>query len=370
MKCPKCDYLGFETGDRCKNCGYDFSLLSATGVDPADYADRTSPDEQDYTFRRALDDEPSVHPRDDIDHRDPWLHDRHDPLGGRDGPEASSRDNVDDGLAMSLMPESPLGDEPIIQRHSDFDDEPEPARPMRPSAAAPGVQFRPGGSAESALPLFTPSDDEDDEPLIRVPATPRAPLAVRRTPDTPRLRAVPRSASRSSPAPVLQFSEEPIERPVVAEGSPRAQRALAAAIVADSCRPGARVIAAAIDYAILLGIDVVIVYFTIRMAGLSMSEWSVLPLAPMLTFLALLAIAYFYAFTAVGGQTIGKMAVGTCVIAEDGHAVDTARAMRRTCAGVLSFLLLGLGFVPALFGHRRALHDRLAGTRVVRLRSV
>ena len=84
----------------------------------------------------------------------------------------------------------------------------------------------------------------------------------------------------------------------------------------------------------------------------------------------MLKIAYFYAFTAVGGQTIGKMAVGTCVIADDGAAVDAARAMRRTCAGVLSFLLLGLGFVPALFGHRRALHDRLAGTRVVRLRSV
>ena len=29
MKCPKCSYLGFETGDRCKNCGYDFSLLAA-----------------------------------------------------------------------------------------------------------------------------------------------------------------------------------------------------------------------------------------------------------------------------------------------------------------------------------------------------
>ena len=28
MKCPKCDYLGFETGDRCKNCGYDFSLTT------------------------------------------------------------------------------------------------------------------------------------------------------------------------------------------------------------------------------------------------------------------------------------------------------------------------------------------------------
>ena len=28
MKCPKCGYLGFETGDRCRNCGYDFSLAA------------------------------------------------------------------------------------------------------------------------------------------------------------------------------------------------------------------------------------------------------------------------------------------------------------------------------------------------------
>ncbi|MGH9383029.1 MAG: hypothetical protein ACRD2N_01870, partial [Vicinamibacterales bacterium] len=28
MKCPKCGYLGFETGDRCRNCGYDFSLTT------------------------------------------------------------------------------------------------------------------------------------------------------------------------------------------------------------------------------------------------------------------------------------------------------------------------------------------------------
>jgi len=26
MKCPKCGYLGFEPVDRCRNCGYDFSL--------------------------------------------------------------------------------------------------------------------------------------------------------------------------------------------------------------------------------------------------------------------------------------------------------------------------------------------------------
>ena len=26
MKCPKCGYLGFEQVDRCRNCGYEFSL--------------------------------------------------------------------------------------------------------------------------------------------------------------------------------------------------------------------------------------------------------------------------------------------------------------------------------------------------------
>src|SRR5207302_542579 len=26
MKCPKCGYLGFEAVERCRNCGYDFSL--------------------------------------------------------------------------------------------------------------------------------------------------------------------------------------------------------------------------------------------------------------------------------------------------------------------------------------------------------
>ena len=36
MKCPKCDYLGFETGDRCKNCGYDFSLMTDSMVRDAD----------------------------------------------------------------------------------------------------------------------------------------------------------------------------------------------------------------------------------------------------------------------------------------------------------------------------------------------
>ena len=27
MKCPKCQYFSFDNGERCRNCGYDFSLV-------------------------------------------------------------------------------------------------------------------------------------------------------------------------------------------------------------------------------------------------------------------------------------------------------------------------------------------------------
>ena len=32
MKCPKCGYLGFDNVDRCRNCGYDFSLAREISV--------------------------------------------------------------------------------------------------------------------------------------------------------------------------------------------------------------------------------------------------------------------------------------------------------------------------------------------------
>src|ERR1051325_2638041 len=44
MKCPKCDYLGFDTGERCRNCGYDFSLIAAVPGPRGDVeADRDLP---------------------------------------------------------------------------------------------------------------------------------------------------------------------------------------------------------------------------------------------------------------------------------------------------------------------------------------
>jgi uncharacterized RDD family membrane protein YckC len=86
----------------------------------------------------------------------------------------------------------------------------------------------------------------------------------------------------------------------------------------------------------------------------------------------MLAAGYFVSFTAAGGQTIGKMATGIRVIpATDADPslprVSFGAAVVRAAAYLVSVLPAGLGLLPILFtSERRALHDRLADTRVVR----
>jgi uncharacterized RDD family membrane protein YckC len=184
----------------------------------------------------------------------------------------------------------------------------------------------------------------------------------------PRLRAVPKPAARTSAAaePALQFTEVPDEAPEPVEE--RAPAAAASFSAAGPGTPGARIAAAAIDHLILGGIDIAVVYLTLRMSALDLTGWTLLPLAPLATFLALLKVAYFCAFTAIGGQTIGKMAMGIRVVTDEGGPVDGVCAIRRTLAGTVSTVVLGLGFLPALVGPGgRALHDHLAHTRVVDL---
>ena len=67
-----------------------------------------------------------------------------------------------------------------------------------------------------------------------------------------------------------------------------------------------------------------------------------------------------------GGQTIGKMVLSLRVIGDDGRPVDAAGGMIRALGCMLVPITLGLSYLPALFtSDHRALHDRLAGTRVV-----
>ncbi len=78
------------------------------------------------------------------------------------------------------------------------------------------------------------------------------------------------------------------------------------------------------------------------------------------------AFFYFAYSWAASGRTAGMALFGVRVVRDDGTDADGRRAVVRTLALPLSFLLLGLGFLGILLGdQRRALHDVIAGTAVV-----
>ena len=75
---------------------------------------------------------------------------------------------------------------------------------------------------------------------------------------------------------------------------------------------------------------------------------------------------YFAYSWGANGKTLGMAVLGVRVVAADGMQAGPRRAVIRTLAFPLSFLLFGLGFTGILFQHdRRALHDMIAGTAVV-----
>jgi uncharacterized RDD family membrane protein YckC len=75
---------------------------------------------------------------------------------------------------------------------------------------------------------------------------------------------------------------------------------------------------------------------------------------------------YFALFWGLNGRTAGGALFGLQVLTDDGGDVSGPRAIARTLAFPLSFLILGLGFLGILLGdRRRALHDVIAATVVV-----
>jgi uncharacterized RDD family membrane protein YckC len=289
MKCPKCDYLGFETSDRCRNCGYDFSLTQA--------------------------------------------------------------------------PTPALFDLPIDS---------EVTEPLIPSPDAMVADARPRldldrliGGPPVDLPLFPPSQGDFDA-VITTPSRPRAPLSVRRTtPEIPRARAkthrpTDESLFEQPPAAVLGH-----HAPTRNTAAARGQTAVDGEMPATALT---RIMAALLDFSLMSALDAAVLYFTLRLLGLASAAILELPIVPLAAFFLLLNGGYFVAFTAVGGQSIGKMALGIKVVGREDASVPIGRATLRTFAYLVSALPLGAGFLPGVIGvERLALHDRLAHTRVVQL---
>ncbi len=320
MKCPKCGYLGYERTERCRNCGYEFSLRTAAAT----------PD-----LRLRGDEVPA--PLDDLE------------LLDHAAPPPAARRFAD------AVPE------------------------VETTARAGGAH-----NAVVELPLFG-GPITDDVPLITKPSPPRPPLAVRRaTPEVPRLRfdvrtpllELPADSAPGEPSAAVEDAPQAVApmrgaaRRAEATGPMRQAAAVTPEAAPSVLVPAAltsRAAAAAIDLVLLAAVDAAVIYLTLEICGVSLSELAIVPKIPLIAFLLVQNGGYLVAFTVVG-QTLGKLLTGLRVLADDGdQSPGVTRAALRAFMWMLLALPAGLGFVPmALSRDGRGLHDRFAGTRVVR----
>ena len=228
------------------------------------------------------------------------------------------------------------------------------------------------------LPLFgepAPAAVPESPPVTIPPALP--PLVVRRTVDVPRAApsaSGPRTPSRTrpAPAPALDFQTPPddAEPPIRQAVGPRPPDDEIQDDEADGDESSGllvrRMAAGGIDAALLLALDALVVWLTLRSLGLSPDDVWVLPLAPLLGFLFLLNTSYLVTFTAAAGQTIGQMTTDVRVVHDSYRRVPFGHAVLRSVVLLICAVPAGIGLLPVLFGDdARGLHDRLAGTRVI-----
>ena len=84
------------------------------------------------------------------------------------------------------------------------------------------------------------------------------------------------------------------------------------------------------------------------------------------SFLILLAYLYFCWHWTKGRQTLGMRSWKIDIIDETNSTLNWKQASSRYFAALLSLLLLGLGFIWAIFDKDKlALHDRLSKTKLI-----
>jgi uncharacterized RDD family membrane protein YckC len=327
MKCPKCGYLGFEHVERCRNCGYDFSLSQSVTL-------------PELSMRHAA---TEINPLDDLALID----------------QSPRRESARFTSAIDPDLDRVFGDDDAAQTPP-----PAPRRTRTPPAPQPAAP-----SPSEELSLFGPPLP-DDVPLITRASPPRPPLAVRRaTPEVPR----PRAEQSRIPSLDLDLDLADLDEMPGPAAAPGARTRSAEWDAAEeqpeieSAGVGARLAAVAIDMLILAAIDAAVIYFTMQICGVGLWDLGIIPKVPLLAFLLVQNGGYLVAFT-VGGQTLGKMAAGIKVISSDStHTLDVGKAMLRTFVWLVLAVPAGLGFLSAVFSRdHRGLHDHFAGTRVVR----
>lgn len=244
--------------------------------------------------------------------------------------------------------------------------QPEAERPEPAPRAAEG-----SASAAVALdvpPSPSPAPKPERPSVVPVPQPAAAPIAP-----------APPAAVRPTSLPIKRGAPP---RPPAAPG-PRPERARRFPdTFRDSPQPsssaperagfGRRLTAGLVDHlvvAIVQGVLLAPVLWYWWSRPLTAEEVPFLPIAVSLALVPVAVVvgcAYFVYGWGVHGATPGKALLGVVVEGEDGSfPIGVSRATVRFLGYLLSGALLGIGFLVIAFGGN-GLHDRIAGTRVVR----
>lgn len=90
---------------------------------------------------------------------------------------------------------------------------------------------------------------------------------------------------------------------------------------------------------------------------------------PLFQFYLLVIMGYYFIwFWTHGGQTLAMQTWKMRIVSADGGSLTKRQAITRYLLALVGILLFGTGIIWALFDRdRQFLHDRLAGTRIIRL---
>lgn len=343
MNCPACQSELIAGQERCPGCGTMVAppVVGALAPDPSR---ATPPVRSKGTAVTALRDVPGLRRREPT-----WKDEVRDRVQRRRRKKSPDLPLFDTPPAEAPEPEPP---QPVVEAAPRCEEMAEPVGPTvlgdEPPVVAEGNQPR------LAFDGVEREEPEDDLPLRPAPDL-RLQSPVAQDPVDLAREAPPLDEEAGEPdvleeeeddwTPHIEVAPRPVERPAAF---------------------GDRFEAAALDAGVLLLLFATVVYFASRTAQAELPAlfhaWPWL-----LGYLACLGLGYAAWFTGTTGQTPGKMLLGLRVVETDGNPPGYFRALLRAALGAAGSAALGLGAVPLFFDPaRRAFHDRLLRTRVVK----
>jgi uncharacterized RDD family membrane protein YckC len=366
MTCPQCQSTDVDESGTCRVCGFRPGEPPPETDSQNDRKPYSGPFEMDYSDKNEQDPQELPEWRKELSRRLQEIKQKREELPGETPPAPEEKTvAIDRGVRPSELrkaasapaakgvttPDAPLAAaEPGSQPPGSLR---QPAIPQKRAATPRVSRILPEGQEvrSGVMPLF-------QKPPETKPVAPK-PEEVKDVID----RAVGRQIATSDTTPFhdhLAVAVPPGE-PAAAVNYPKGRRHEPDRLILLT-----RTLSGLVDLIIVASCTLSVLAATDFVAGIGNVDWlSVLVYS---TLLVLIFLLYSIFFLGTANQTIGMMITDLRILSDDRRRPGFRKVLARSSAYLLSLLPAGVGLLWGCFdGECRCWHDRLSGTRVVRL---